>query len=381
MSKQKDSNEDFIIKDEDLSSLLMDSLPHPAMIIKKDQTILMANKIARERGAIIGDFCWKSFAKGCYISKEHKECINIPGVSFKGIKCTFCLVEESFRINKFTRRVVQAFDKEWDTWWIPLDEDKYLHYGIDITERKLAEETLRKSQAQVYLLDRLARIGTLAAGVAHEINNPMQEILINLVMLERSSSVKELKELLPYMRTSVQRVVEIVKSLSQFAHSEAENSNNKKCLVNVWKKVEEAKTMAEMSYKDVAWQINVVPELPEIFADPLKLGQVFLNLFVNAIQAEAKHILINANYQNGNIIVWVEDNGSGIPEEKLSKIFDPFFTTKEIGAGSGLGLSLCHGIITDLGGHIEVSSTVGVGTIFTLYLPTILGDLNENYHR
>ena len=135
-----------------LTELLLDSLPHPTMLIRRERTVLSANLIAREAGARIGGYCWRDFGQSDYISDEHKRYINDhkgkipPG----GTKCTFCLADEALEANKPTNAPeIKAFGKLWDVWWVPIENDIYLHYAINITEHKRAEEALRRSQEEL----------------------------------------------------------------------------------------------------------------------------------------------------------------------------------------------------------------------------------------
>ena len=134
-----------------INEMLLDSLPHPAMLIRQDRTILTANKIAREFGAKVGKYCWCEFGHMEYISEEHK--LYLKGhtgeILPSGIKCTFCLADESLASNMPTSCEVNAFGKMWDTWWVPVKDEINLHYAIDITERKQMEEEIRKSRDEL----------------------------------------------------------------------------------------------------------------------------------------------------------------------------------------------------------------------------------------
>jgi len=152
-----------MIEQNRLNELLMDSLPHPAMLIRKDRTIIAANRIAKELGAIIGGLCWRDFGHGDYISDEDKECSksSCDGIhctfciadkecsksSCDGIHCTFCIADKALKANKPMNEAVHSFGKILDTYWILLENEIYLHYAIDITERKKIEEELMYDRA------------------------------------------------------------------------------------------------------------------------------------------------------------------------------------------------------------------------------------------
>jgi PAS domain S-box-containing protein len=244
----------------------------------------------------------------------------------------------------------------------------------DITERKQLEQKLQ-------LTERLASLGTLAAGVAHEINNPLafvsanvEFVLHGIGVLKRAGGAAELDE----MRTALEeahegtlRIRTIVKDLKTFASSEQE-PNRPVDLREVaeWAlKVSGARLHSRCSVR------RQLAEVPPVLASEARLGQVLVNLIVNASDAlqnsPQRDFVRVATYPDarGWAVVEVEDSGCGIPPERLRRIFDPFFTTKAPGRGTGLGLSISHGIITALGGEIRVESTPGVGTVFRVMLP------------
>jgi PAS domain S-box-containing protein len=130
-----------------LDELLLDSLPHPAMLISRDQEIIAANRIARETGAKVGEYCWKVFGQSDYIPDDHMQYMNEHNgqVPPGGTKCSFCLVDQMFEANEpINNPEVSALGQLWDTWWVPISDDLYLHYAINVTERKLAEEKIRE---------------------------------------------------------------------------------------------------------------------------------------------------------------------------------------------------------------------------------------------
>ncbi len=282
-----------------------------------------------------------------------------------------------------------------DVWGSPIfDESGKVTYAIavfmDVSERD-------KSRQQLLQSEKLAAIGTLAAGVAHEINNPVGYIKSNLNTMYRylnhlnkclsnideldDENREELKEMIDDFGDAIsesidgtERVAEIVTDLKSFARidkSEREstdlNEGLRSTLNIVWNELK-YKCKVETDFGDI----------PELTCMPNQLNQVFLNLLVNAGQSiEHKNGLIKIRtWSDGDgIYVSISDNGKGIPEDQLSKIFEPFFTTKEVGEGTGLGLSLVHDIVEKHNGSIEVDSEVGKGTTFTMTFP--LGGLDE----
>ncbi|MFL5366536.1 MAG: two-component system sensor histidine kinase NtrB [Myxococcales bacterium] len=251
----------------------------------------------------------------------------------------------------------------------------------DLTARKLAEEELRRSQAQLRMADRLATVGTLSAGVAHEINNPLAYTIANLgYVAERlrdlpgSLDLDEVDTAIAEALEGAERVRRIVKDMKTLSRVDDETIS----AVDVERALDASVNMAIHELRQKA---NVVKEYAGVgfaLANEGRLVQVFLNLLVNASQAiatsspESNEVrIVTCLDAEGRIAVEISDTGGGIPEDVLPRIFDPFFTTKPLGVGTGLGLSICHSLVTAIGGEIDVTSKVGAGTRFLLTLPSV----------
>jgi signal transduction histidine kinase len=251
------------------------------------------------------------------------------------------------------------------------------------TQLAASMRRLQEMQAQLILHDRLVSMGKLATGVGHEINNPLAYVLSNLNFLYKelhrtgaTPSEEERQELLTVVadaKEGAERVRNIVQDLMKLSrHDDA--STGKADLKAV---VSAAVKIASHEVRRRAKLVEELNELPPVMGSASRLGQVFLNLIINAAQAipeghvEENEIRIAARAETPDrVLVEIRDTGCGISQENLDKIFDPFFTTKPTGEGTGLGLSLVHSIITTLGGTITVESQVNRGTTFRLTLPT-----------
>jgi two-component system NtrC family sensor kinase len=241
---------------------------------------------------------------------------------------------------------------------------------------------LRASQEQLLFTDRLATVGRLAANVGHEINNPLAYILSNLYFIRMelekrggasSPEQKELLEAVTAAHEGAERVRLIVQDLRMMLSRPDDVALGPVELEAV---IHGAVKLASQEVRGRARLIEECEVLPLIWGNGPRLGQVVLNLLINAVYAiapgrpEENEIRVVARAQGtGSVRVEVRDTGCGIPRENLERIFEPFFTTKPVGEGTGLGLSVCHTIVTSMGGTIQVESEVGRGSTFRITLP------------
>jgi two-component system sensor histidine kinase HydH len=231
---------------------------------------------------------------------------------------------------------------------------------------------VRRLQDEIRRKEKLAAIGGLAAGVAHEIRNPLSSIKgIASYYKSKFEDGSEDKEMAGVMIEEVDRLSRVISELLEFARPTKLNrklSDMNELLKHSTRLVEQ-----EAAAKKVDIQLNLTSESIEADVDPDRLTQCFLNLFLNALQAMesgGRLTVSSSTGANGNVAIDIKDNGSGISAEDLSKIFDPYFTTKP--KGTGLGLAIVHKIIEAHQGQIKVRSTIGQGTVFSIALP--LGD-------
>ncbi len=248
----------------------------------------------------------------------------------------------------------------------------------DVTERT-------QMQARLALADRMSSVGTLAAGVAHELNNPLAYVVANLAFLDEALSPRrggaaggvanaaEVQEALREAREGAERMRVIVRDLHTFSRRDDEREGP----VELASLLESCVNMAWNEIRHRAELVRDLAPVPPVSGSAARLGQVFLNLLVNAAQAipeghrDRNEIrLVARPGGDGRVAVEVRDTGGGIPPENLPRIFDPFFTTRMQRGGTGLGLFICHNIVSSLGGEIAVESQVGRGSTFRVLLPT-----------
>jgi two-component system NtrC family sensor kinase len=242
-----------------------------------------------------------------------------------------------------------------------------------------ADQEKEMMNEQVIEAGKLASVGELAAGIAHEINNPVAimveeagwiQDLLEEEDLARSGNLEEFERALKQIKTQGSRCKEITHKLLSFARKTDPTVRE----VELNELIEEIVSISEQRarYSNVRIGKSLEDGLPLVQASPSELQQVFLNLINNAIDAigtSGGTIDITTRMENKHVIVDVADNGPGIPKAILARVFDPFFTTKPVGKGTGLGLSICYGIVKKMGGDISVNSAVGMGTTFHVYLP------------
>ena len=239
-----------------------------------------------------------------------------------------------------------------------------------IIERREAEKDKSKLQDQLRHADRLATIGQLAAGVAHELNEPLGNIL----------GFAQLVKKCPGLPSQVEKDIEQIVAASLHAREvikklllSARQMPLKTTQVNLNQVVEDGLYLLEArcAKRGIELVRSLSPDLPEITADPAQLNQILVNLVVNSAQVmpEGGRLTVGTLAREDHVSLIVEDTGIGMSEEVIKQIFIPFFTTKDVDQGTGLGLAVVHGIVTSHGGTIKVESKVGRGTRFEVQLP------------
>lgn len=330
------------------------------------------------------------------------------------------IVRECLTSDAKPRRLENEVHSRWFGWTayrLPKIDVVYF-FGADITKYKDAEKEQNELRLRLIQNDKMASIGQLAAGIAHEINNPLSFVVLNfnhimkyctglLALVKQYAAVEhsceaatapasassyrealaqleavkhqmeldevleELPSLLEESKDGAERIRSIVQNLKEFSHTTEgarKHADVNRCLQSTLKIV-----AYELKYKAKVMEEYGV--IPEISCYPQELNQVFMNLLVNAGHSikERGEIRVRTSRQAGHIVVEISDTGCGIPAEHLPRIFQTFFTTKEVGKGTGLGLSISADIVNKHQGRIEVTSTVGVGTTFYVWLPIHAG--------
>lgn len=261
----------------------------------------------------------------------------------------------------------------------PLEEQGAVVGAVGVL-RDVTEE--RANQTRLLVADRLASVGMLAAGVAHEINNPLAAVVANLELatevlagcLGQEGASQELSEAVHMLHEASEgasRVRKIVRDLSVFSRTEADENS----AVDIHRVLESVLRMAQNELRHRARLVRNYGQVPFAHGNESRLSQVFLNLIMNAVQAlpdgradQNEITLTTERDREGRVVISIADTGAGIDPEAMKRLFVPFFTTKQVGVGTGLGLSICHRLITAAGGEIRVESQPGAGSVFHVVL-------------
>jgi PAS domain S-box-containing protein len=300
----------------------------------------------------------------------------------------FAAVDQRAVAQLVAAQVCNAYEKEYlrrDGTRVPVllgaasyadNPEEGVAFVLDITERKQLEQQVLRAQ-------RMESIGTLAGGVAHDLNNALGPIIMSLDLLQMRFPDPESQELISVIASSAQRGAEMVRQVLSFARG----VGGQRTEVEIKHLIRDIEKIATDTFlKNITVRTIVPPDLWTVLGDPTQLHQVLLNLCVNARDAmpdggtliiSAENRLLDEHYAGLNpesrpgphVFLQVEDTGTGMPPEIIEKIFDPFFTTKEVGKGTGLGLSTSMAIVKSHGGFLRVYSEVGKGTKFKVYLP------------
>lgn len=316
-----------------------------------------------------------------YIGYTHEEFLDLVtvDVNFEGFNINQTLWLE-LRESRYL--LSECLHKTKDNISVPIE----IHYHLfqlegrnivfttirDISERKKAEENQRRLEKDLNLSSRLASVGALTAGVAHEINSPLTSILGFSERLARKCTSEEQHRDIERIHTEALRAAKVVNNLRTFARSYEQEK--KLCGLNdIIRKSIELREY-ELVIQNIVVELDLAENLPATLMDFYKIQQVLINMILNAeqamYQAHGRGRLLIKTEDMGNFIrMIIEDNGPGISPEIAERVFDPFFTTKEDSWGTGLGLSVCYGIIMEHDGKVQLESKLGQGTRFIIDLP------------
>ena len=336
-----------------LTDRILGSTPDPVVVIGRDKRIVMVNKAFRHHFEMT-----REKSEG----RDIAEIIPVPHLIEKitqGLSGGKAHLQVEFKIKRGLKEMVFVAK------CTGMQKNEVLVILHDITEE-------REMQERLYQTDRLASLGEMAAGIAHELNNPLTGVVALSQLILESGAPPEIKADLEAISNEGQRAASVVKNLLSFARSHT-LSTQPVAINTVIMEVLQLRAY-EHRVNNIEVVTHFAPDLPEILADRFQMQQVFLNIVLNGEQAMTGahgrgNLTITTAQINGCIKITFADDGPGIPPEIINRIFDPFFTTKDIGKGTGLGLSISYGIITKMGGRIYAESQFGKGAAFIIELP------------
>ena len=356
------------------TEIIIDSLPVSLYAVDRSYRVVAWNRnrelgeLGIPRGSVLGRNIFQ------VLTRQKREVL----------ESEFSRVFESGEIERIEQETITntGETKHWLISKIPMWIDgtgsvsHVITVGEDITDRVEANRAVARAE-------KLAAVGRLASGVVHEINNPLATISACAEALEsrldegafaNSPAVDDLREYLGLIRSEAFRCKTITNGLLDFSRARS----GEHVELSIAELISSAARL--VSHQRRGEKINIQAHSPDdllpVLGDAVQLQQAIIALSTNAIDAMpfGGELKISARNEGARVLIDVTDNGIGIPSENLPKIFEPFFTTKEIGRGTGLGLAVCYGILTEHGGSLDVQSTVGVGTTFTISLPAVNQD-------
>jgi len=355
-----------------LNELLLNSLPHPAMLINNKRIIVAANKIAIDAGAQIGGRCWHDFGRCVSLSEVDRQLIKceLSEHLSSNIHCVFCQLDKMRTTNcAINKPEIKVQDKIWDTWWVPVSDNLFLHYTIDVTERKQMEQKLVRIQ-------RLHAVSELSAGISHNLNNILTGVFIPAQLLRLRISDPELIDDIDNIITAGQRAKDLVHRLHLAVKG---HDADQLQAINVEHMIREAVQVTRPKWKAQAEakgvNIDIVLHLQEdlgIKGTDYGFHDIMTNFIFNSVDAmpHGGTITIRTEQFNDKVVIIIQDDGIGMTSEVCRHIFEPFFTTK-MNIGTGLGLSTVYNTVQQWSGDVEVSSTPGRGTVFRMQFPLV----------
>ncbi len=347
---------------------LLESLTHPFYVINaSDYKVVMANTASGFGSLAEGRTCYElthNTSRPCS-GDEHPCTLKAVVSSRKPVILEHVHYDSENNPRIFEVHGYPIFDSNGEV-------SEIIEYTLDITARRKSEDALRKAK-------HLESIGRLAAGIAHEINNPLTNASLNMQILfkklESVSADASLIQKLESLGHNIDRASEIASGLLQFSHMKAEGLRRAALTeIDVNSTIKTALDLSAFNLSRIEVKLDLAGDLPDVGGDPMKLEQVMINLIANASEAmpEGGDVHISTELRDGKVVIRVRDTGTGIQEEHIENIVDPLYSTKEVGDGVGLGLSISYGLVNDLNGTIEVSSSRGKGSTVTIILPSMV---------
>jgi PAS domain S-box-containing protein len=363
--------EEALRQSEQKLTIMFDSLPEGITVTDIDGKIVQLNSATarmhgyRKQGELIGKSAFVLISKG-----DHANAAD-------SLKRTLETGLSGILEYKFVRKDGSTFPARLNASLMKDTSGKptgFIAITTDITEEKRKEEAKQRAEQLAQVSSRLAIVGQMASGIAHEINNPLTGVIGFANLLLRKDIPEAVRKDIEIIRYNAQRVASIVQRLLIFARWQ--KPQRERVDINAIVSTTVAMRAYEMKANNIEVTMQLAPDLPQTVADGGQMQEVFLNIILNA-ETEMKlahnkgNLLIKTERIDNTIRISFKDDGPGIPPENLERIFEPFFTTREVGQGTGLGLSISHGIIAEHDGQIYAQSKPGKGATLIVELPIV----------
>ncbi len=360
--------QDDLIEEEELNQMILDSLPFFMMLIRKNRTILSANKIALEVGAIIGDKCWNTFGHCNFIPKKDRDFVDQYGIPPpNSTRCYFCQTEEAFAGQTPKHKDVYVYGKIFDTYWIPFDNDTFIHFAEDVTDRRRAETKLKLSKEKYREAFNLVNI--YKDLFAHDMNNILQDILSSAFLYSliqnKSEKLKEFGDLNEIIKNHVNRGVALITRVIQLSKLEETEIKFKSIeIYNILNKSIEI-FISNFQERNVKIDVNGLSKNMKILGNDL-LADIFDNILSNALKYNENNFEVKIEINISKVLesdtsyikFEFKDHGVGVQNERKKMIFENKFNKNIKNSGMGIGLTLVKKIINKFGGRIWVEDRI-----------------------
>ncbi len=367
ITRQKKIQDD-LKEEEELNQMILDSLPFFMMLISKNRTILSANKIALEGGAIIGDKCWNTFWHCNFIPKEDKDFIDQYGTPPpNNTRCYFCQTEEAFSGQTPKHKDVYIYGKIFDTYWIPFDNDTFIHFAEDVTIRRRAEKKLKLSRKKYR--DAFNLVNIYKDLFAHDMNNILQNILSSAylysVIQNKPEKLDDFGDLNEIIKNHVNRGVALITRVIQLSKLEETEIKFKSIeIYNILNKSIEI-FVSNFQERNVKIDVNGLSKNMKILGNDL-LADVFDNILSNALKYNENNFEVKIEINISKVLesntsyikFEFKDHGVGVQDERKKMIFENKFNKNIKNSGMGIGLTLVKKIINKFGGRIWVEDRI-----------------------
>lgn len=351
-----------------LNNTLLDAIPHPAMLISKDRVVLASNEKAKDMGATVGELCYDGFSTCKELCKDRDN-------------CCFCNRGLDIDDQDAKNLEIEAYGNVWDTWWVPVGKNAFLHYSVDITDIRQSEHNLMDAARELKTSN--SELEQFAYVASHDLQEPLRVVstycqLIELFVEDNcsgcfdSDKIEELHQYIDFTKDATTRMSFLIKDLLEF--SRVGKLGDSYVMNDINLVIHDTIKDFDVSIKEHNVSIDYT-DMPTVAGKRKRIGQIFHNIISNAIKFRKKgvdvEISIDVEERKHDWLFSISDNGIGIPPKQLERVFGIFkrLHSRDEYPGTGIGLALVKKIIDAHGGEIWVESELGQGSVFFFTIP------------